>query len=84
MIIIILLLYIFSTIDCGVDITSIHSMFVNNGQSIVTEYLFSFSPRQSILVVEGTTSIICSILADATMVLTCDSARIIIPTYYCL
>ncbi len=84
MIIIILLLYIFSTIDCGADVASIHSVFVNNAQSIVIEYLFSFSLRQSRLVVEDITSIICSVLADATMVLTCDSARIIILTYYCL
>ncbi len=84
MIIIILLLYIFTTIDCGTTVLLTHSMFVNNAQSIVTEYLFNFNPRQSGLVVTGTTSTICSVLADATMVLTCDSARIIILTYYCL
>ncbi len=84
MIIIILLLYIFTIIDCGATVLSIHSMFVNNAQSIVTEDLFINVPRASELLMTGTISTICSVLAEATMVLTCDSARIVIPTYYCL
>ncbi|KAK0222585.1 hypothetical protein EDD85DRAFT_960217 [Armillaria nabsnona] len=71
MIIIILLLYIFTTIDCGAIVTLTHSMFVNNAQSIVTEYLFSYSPRQSKRMVEDITSIICSVLAEATMIWRC-------------
>ncbi len=72
MIIIILLLYIFTTINCVTTVLSIHSVFVNNAQSIVTEYLFNFNPKQSgsEIMVEGITSIICSVIADATMVST--------------
>ncbi len=68
MIIIILLLYIFTTIEYGVEITFKHSIFVNNAQSIVTKYLFSIKPGQSGIVVMDTMSIICSVLANATMV----------------
>ncbi len=84
MIIIILLLYIFTTIDYGAEVTFTHSMFVNNAQSLVTEYLFTHNPRQSGLMVTGITSIICSILADATMVLIYDYTTVITSTYYCL
>ncbi|PBK93479.1 hypothetical protein ARMGADRAFT_1030107 [Armillaria gallica] len=59
MIIIILLLYICTTLHCGAVVISAHSSFVNNAQSIVTEYLSSYNPRQSVPMVEDLALLDC-------------------------
>ncbi|SJL18716.1 uncharacterized protein ARMOST_22315 [Armillaria ostoyae] len=71
MIIVILLLYIFTTIDFGFEFSSIQLMFVNNAQSIVTKYMVSINPGLSIIAGSGTACAICSVLADATMIWRC-------------
>ncbi|KAK0234198.1 hypothetical protein IW262DRAFT_1506271 [Armillaria fumosa] len=67
MIIVITLLYIFTTINFGLEISFIPLIFVNNAQSIMTEYLFSTVPGREI-VWSSAIAGICSILTDATMV----------------
>ncbi|KAK0431230.1 hypothetical protein EV421DRAFT_1912044 [Armillaria borealis] len=72
MIVVIILLHIFTTIDFGLEFSFIHSIFVDNAQSIVTKYLFGVSPGSSAQSVgPGITSVICSILADATIIWHC-------------
>ncbi len=80
MIVVIILLHIATTIDFGLNVSFIHSMFVNNAQSIVTKYLLDNNPTLSIGVGESITSAICSILADATMVYI--TVRILTSIYY--
>ncbi|SJL18722.1 uncharacterized protein ARMOST_22321 [Armillaria ostoyae] len=71
MIAIIILLHIITTINFGLDISFIHSIFVDNAQSIVTKYLFSIYPGLSTSVGLSITSAICSVLADATIIWHC-------------
>ncbi len=68
MIVVITLLHIVTTIDFSLNVSFIHSMFVDNAQNILTEYLFSFESGLILLVGTGSTSAICSVLVDATMV----------------
>ncbi len=70
MIIVIILLYIVTTINFGIYISCICSIFVENAttQSIVTKYLIDVNPGLSRTVGMGAMSVICSTLADAIMV----------------
>ncbi|SJL07045.1 uncharacterized protein ARMOST_10388 [Armillaria ostoyae] len=70
MIVVIIILHIVTTIDFGLRFSFIHSTFVNDGQSLVTKYLFSSSPGSTMAGIDAT-SAICSVLADATMIWCC-------------
>ncbi|KAG7441210.1 uncharacterized protein BT62DRAFT_923438 [Guyanagaster necrorhizus] len=47
------------------------SLLNDNGQSFLTAYMFSQSPTAITVIVPGITSIICTILADSTMIWRC-------------
>lgn len=70
MIIVISLLYIFTTINLAFNWAFIHSMFVNHGQSLSTVYLVALDPSATAMVM-GITSAMCTILADSTMIWRC-------------
>ncbi|PBK83558.1 hypothetical protein ARMGADRAFT_1037916 [Armillaria gallica] len=67
MIAILILLYMLTTVNFALHWSEISSTFINNGQSIWTRYIFYASSRRVIILLGGTASAICTILADSTM-----------------
>ncbi|PBK60879.1 hypothetical protein ARMSODRAFT_1026150 [Armillaria solidipes] len=70
MVMVIGLLHIFTTINFAFNWSFICSTFVNYGQSVWTRYLVAVSPSISVMVM-GATSLMCTILADSTMIWRC-------------
>ncbi|KAK0234228.1 hypothetical protein IW262DRAFT_140234 [Armillaria fumosa] len=70
MIIVISLLYVCTTINLAFNWAFISFMFVNHGQSLWTIYLVALDPSLTAIVM-GTTSAMCTILAESTMIWRC-------------
>ncbi|KAK0209254.1 hypothetical protein DFS33DRAFT_1451951 [Desarmillaria ectypa] len=71
MAIIITILYIVSIISLAFAWSSLHAMFVDNGQNFWTKYLFINTTHLSLMVGIGVTGAICTILADSIMIWRC-------------
>ncbi len=68
MVIIIALLYIVTTINVAFSWVYTRLIFVNNGQSIWTKYLYYTIPSVTVVVASGTTAAVCTVLASSTIV----------------
>ncbi|KAK0465934.1 uncharacterized protein EV420DRAFT_1709344 [Desarmillaria tabescens] len=71
MIVVIFLLHIVTSVDFITDWVYIRTIFVGNGQSSWAEYLFYNSNRVKLTVVMGVAGIICTVLADTTLIWRC-------------
>ncbi|KAK0224597.1 hypothetical protein EDD85DRAFT_858365 [Armillaria nabsnona] len=71
MVIIIALLYIVTTINVATAWVYTRLIFVNNGQSFWTKYLYYTVPSVTVVVVSGTTSAVCTVLASSTIIWRC-------------
>ncbi|PBK93608.1 hypothetical protein ARMGADRAFT_1079907 [Armillaria gallica] len=69
--IIIILLYIATTIDFALTWSYIHSVFVDHGQTLWTKYMSYQTPGMGITVGAATAGAICTVLADSAMVWRC-------------
>ncbi len=68
--IIIILLYITTTVDFALTWSYIHSVFVDHGQTLWTKYMSYQTPGMGITIGAATAGAICTVLADSTMVCT--------------
>ncbi|KAK0224758.1 hypothetical protein EDD85DRAFT_1027854 [Armillaria nabsnona] len=71
MTIIIILLYISTTITFAFTWSYIHSLFVGHGQTLWTKYMLYQNPGFGITIIAATAGAICNVLADSTMVWRC-------------
>ncbi|KAK0184747.1 hypothetical protein F5146DRAFT_1144863 [Armillaria mellea] len=71
MVVVIILLYIFTTINFSVNWSDMNSRFVRKGQSFWTKYLEASSHTMMITVGEGVMAAICTTLADSTIIWRC-------------
>ncbi|KAG7451843.1 uncharacterized protein BT62DRAFT_926024 [Guyanagaster necrorhizus] len=71
MVVLIILLYIVTTVDFALIMSNINSVFVDHGQSFRTENVFYESPGVSAIISTGVASTLCTILADSTMIWRC-------------
>ncbi|PBK63785.1 hypothetical protein ARMSODRAFT_1023690 [Armillaria solidipes] len=71
MVIIILLLYITTTINLAIEWSETHSIFVNHGQNLSTKSVVYIGPDTVTSIGAGVVGAICSILADSTMIWRC-------------
>ncbi|KAK0465892.1 uncharacterized protein EV420DRAFT_799764 [Desarmillaria tabescens] len=71
MVVVIVLLHIVTMLNFGFVWKYIDSMFIGNGSNFWTEYLFFSSSNMMLEVGMGTTSVVCTILADSTMIVRC-------------
>ncbi len=68
MVIIILLLHITTIIDLAFTWSEIDSVFVDHGQNLWSKFVAFYSSNAVSSIGGGTVTVICSILADSTMV----------------
>ncbi|KAK0216473.1 hypothetical protein EDD85DRAFT_870584 [Armillaria nabsnona] len=68
---VIILLYIFTTVNFSVNWSNISSRFVENGQSFWTKYSAASDHTIIITVGEGIIAALCTILADSTIIWRC-------------
>ncbi|KAK0465891.1 uncharacterized protein EV420DRAFT_1636453 [Desarmillaria tabescens] len=71
MALVVVLLHIVTMLNFGFVWSYISSMFIRNGSNFWTEYLFWSSSNVMLEVGIGTTGIVCTILADSTMIIRC-------------
>ncbi|KAG7451925.1 uncharacterized protein BT62DRAFT_271728 [Guyanagaster necrorhizus] len=71
MIIVILLLYILTSIGFSFDWPFVHSAFIANGQNFWTIYLRLSDPKAKAVLSIGTTGILCTVLADSVIIWRC-------------
>ncbi|KAK0478589.1 hypothetical protein EDD18DRAFT_1208515 [Armillaria luteobubalina] len=71
MVLIVVLLHSMTILNFGLNWAYTNSMFIDNGSSYWTEYLFFSSSNMVLEVGMGATSAMCTILTDSTMILRC-------------
>ncbi|KAK0185164.1 hypothetical protein F5146DRAFT_1228103 [Armillaria mellea] len=69
--IIIILLYIATTIDFALTWSYIHTVFVDHGQTLWTKYMSYQTPGTGITIGAASAGAICTVLADSTMIWRC-------------
>ncbi|SJL13658.1 uncharacterized protein ARMOST_17105 [Armillaria ostoyae] len=69
--IIIILLYITTTVDFALTWSYAHSVFVDHGQTLWTKYMSYQTPGMGITIGAASAGAICTVLADSTMVWRC-------------
>ncbi|KAK0467400.1 hypothetical protein IW261DRAFT_1426629 [Armillaria novae-zelandiae] len=71
LVVVIILLYSLTTIDFAANWTWMHFAFIQNGKSFWTAFLKFYNETQAMLVVEGITSSISTIIADLYIIWCC-------------